>query len=97
MLKPNCYDCIHRRDLPGDEHSSCNHPSAMVGATPLMQAIAIFSSVGRVPPVANAHAAKKLNVTANPHGIRHGWFNWPFNFDPTWLESCDGFEPKKEP
>ena len=39
------------------------------------------------------HASQKsLNVTGSPHGVRHGWFNWPWNFDPIWLEQCDGFE-----
>ena len=36
------------------------------------------------------------NVTGNPHGISNGWFMWPFNFDPAWLESCDGFEAKED-
>jgi len=26
------------------------------------------------------------------HGISHGWFFHPFNFDPVWLRYCDGFE-----
>lgn len=41
------------------------------------------------------HEAK---VSANPHGIKNGWFMWPINFDPCWLESCDGFSqrPDKE-
>ena len=30
-------------------------------------------------------------VTGASHGIKHGWFFWPANFDPTWLVSCDGF------
>jgi len=30
-------------------------------------------------------------VTGHSSGIRNGWFMWPLNFDPTWLESCDGF------
>jgi hypothetical protein len=34
----------------------------------------------------------KVNVTGDQWGIDHGWFNWPFNFDPIWLVSCDGFE-----
>lgn len=96
VKKPNCYECKHRGSVPGDAHSCCEHPDAMVGASPLMQAMAIFASVGRVAPVANAHSAKKLNVTGDPHGISHGWFNWPFNFDPIWLRSCDGFEAKAE-
>lgn len=41
----------------------------------------------------NNHAAK---VTANGHGCEMGWFRWPFNFDPVWLESCDGFSDKPE-
>lgn len=29
-------------------------------------------------------------------GIKHGWFLWPFNFDPTWLLSCSGFAERNE-
>ena len=36
----------------------------------------------------NNHEAK---VAGNQHGARMGWFNWPLNYDPTWLVSCDGF------
>jgi hypothetical protein len=36
----------------------------------------------------NNHKAK---VSGNTHGIRHGWFMWPLNFDPIWLETCDSF------
>lgn len=42
-------------------------------------------------------ANNKAHVTGNEHGIRMGWFFWTYNFDPTWLESCDGFEPKARP
>jgi hypothetical protein len=41
----------------------------------------------------NNHTAK---VEGNPHGIRKGWFLWPLNFDPVWLEKCDGFSDKPE-
>lgn len=27
---PNCYECKHRRDLPGDEHSRCANAVANV-------------------------------------------------------------------
>jgi len=59
MKKQNCYECVHRLEIPGDAHSRCNN-----------------------------HSAK---VKGNPHGIRNGWFMWPLNFDPVWLDSCDGF------
>jgi hypothetical protein len=35
----------------------------------------------------------KAKVKGDSYGIRSGWFFHPFNFDPTWLEECDGFEP----
>lgn len=89
--KPLCYRCKFRRDIPGDAHSRCNHPEASPGSSPLADVMSIFASAGRVPPVANAHAAGKLNISANAHGIRQGWFNWPFNFDPVWLQNCDGY------
>lgn len=37
-------------------------------------------------------AAKKLNLRANMHGVKQGWFSWPVNFDPAWLERCDGYK-----
>ncbi len=90
-----CYDCIHRRRVPGSAHSSCAHPDA--GAQDAMGSLAaILASVGHGPPVIAVAGADKLNIKASPHGIAKGWFNWPYNFDPTWLENCDGFEKKEE-
>lgn len=36
----------------------------------------------------------KAKVKGDLHGVRNGWFCWPFNFDPTWLISCTGFKKK---
>ena len=38
----------------------------------------------------------QASVEGDAHGIRSGWFMWPFNFDPVWLVSCDGFSDKPE-
>jgi len=54
--------------------------------------LAIFASVGRAPAI---QGANDLNIKGNPHGIRNGWFNWPWNFDPTWLERCDGYTSRQ--
>jgi hypothetical protein len=90
--KPNCYECKHRGNVPGDSHSSCKHPlNEQTLDNPLSSLIALFASVGRELPV---QADTGLNVKGNPHGIENGWFNWPWNFDPVWLLSCDGFEQK---
>lgn len=39
----------------------------------------------------NPKEADDLQIKGNPHGVRHGWFRWPWNFDPVWLENCNGF------
>lgn len=92
--KPDCYQCVHQGEVPGDAHSCCQHPNAG-GDDPLGRVMATFASVGRVAPVMDAEGAEKLTIKGHPHGIRMGWFNWPYNFDPTWLEECSGFEAKK--
>lgn len=96
--KPNCYECKHRRDLAGDCHSRCAHPvnGSDDDVDPFSSMMAMFASIGRVDPVIG-DTAKGLGVKGNEHGVRSGWFNWPFNFDPTWLESCNGFESKSDP
>lgn len=91
--KPNCYDCKHQGGLPGSAHSCCKHPLVAAERNDgALGALAILAGVGRVSPM----VLKKMGVTGNPTGIARGWFNWPWNFDPTWLLTCDGFEPKKE-
>ena len=92
--KPDCYKCKHRQDLPGSCHSRCTHPVNGNGdADPFSEIMAVFASVCRVPQVIGDTAAE-LDIKGNKHGIRNGWFNWPFNFDPVWLESCNGFDAK---
>lgn len=65
-----------------------------------------YKCVHRLDIPGNAHSRcnnHDAHVAANARGIRMGWFNWPLNFDPVWLISCDGFsdnpedrKPKKE-
>jgi hypothetical protein len=79
MGKQNCYNCIHRGNVPGDAHSCCRYPGTSTGMFDLFL---------------NGDIRRKLNIKGNEHGIRCGWFMWPVNFDPVWLENCDGFEKK---
>ena len=89
--RPDCFECKHRGTVPGSSHSSCGHPSiGKIDA--LVEVMGILASVGRALPV---KVDNKLNIKGNPHGIRNGWFNWPMNFDPCWLEQCDGFTTKE--
>lgn len=88
-----CFECKHRGTNPGSAHSCCNHPKAAKDSDPLSSLMAIFASVGRTDPVISG-AAVELGIEADPHGIKKGWFNWPWNFDPVWLKNCNGFEQK---
>lgn len=85
-MKPNCYECKWKRNIPGDCHISCSHPSEKV-EDPYQQILSLLN-VKQAHPLNNP----VLNIKGNPHGISKGWFNFPFNFDPVWLENCDGFE-----
>lgn len=94
--KPNCWECKHRGSVPGSAHSRCHHPiTGGEGKDPMAELFSILGSVGRVPPVIDVDAAAELGIRANYHGIVNGWFQWPYNFDPTWLEECKGFQAKK--
>lgn len=89
MEKPDCYSCSHRGTVPGSCHSSCHHPEAQtIHSNPLAVLAGIMG--GAIIDMDNT-----LNIKGNPHGIRKGWFAWPVNFDPVWLENCDGFTPKE--
>ncbi len=37
-----------------------------------------------------------IPVSANRHGIDSGWFTWPIDFDPVWLEYCGMYEEKED-
>lgn len=85
-----CYSCVHRREIPGDAHSRCGHP-AVPQADPLVEIMALMGGRLLAGPMPVTGGPK---VKGNPHGIRNGWFNWPLNFDPVWLDSCDSHEAK---
>jgi len=91
--KPNCYACKYRDNVSGDAHSCCKHPKNAKAENALFQMLTILASVGRTGQIM---ADTGLNIRGNPHGIQKGFFLWPLNFDPIWLENCDGFEAKTE-
>lgn len=43
----------------------------------------------------NGCANAEAKVIGAKHGIRNGWFFYPYDFDPCWLISCDGFVAKE--
>jgi len=78
--KFNCYECEYRGTIPGVRHSKCCYPGLKNGM------LDIFAG--------NSEIIKKLKIRGNEHGIKSGWFMWPCNFDPVWLENCEGFKER---
>ena len=89
-MKPNCYECQYRGDIPGDAHSRCCHPEVKADSNP-------FGAMVEVLMGKHSEAARKLGIKGDFMGIRRGWFVWPANFDPTWLVECNGFTPIAKP
>jgi hypothetical protein len=85
MSEPKCYSCKHRGPVPGSHHASCQHPILPDAKTKAV-AMILFLGMDKFEP---------LNVTANAHGIAKGWFVWPVDFDPVWLNTCDGYERRE--
>lgn len=93
MTTALCYQCQYRSDVPGSAHSRCKHPAfAATLDDPLANVLSIFASVGRGVPV--QAVSEECRVIGHPHGIQRGWFNHPYDFDPVWLQECNGFVSK---
>ena len=87
-----CYQCKHRGGVPGSAHSSCRHPDIKPTDDPLIKLISLLGGGVGI----DFDTASKFGIKANAHGIRSGWFNWPWNFDPVWLDACEKFDTRKE-
>jgi len=91
--KSMCYQCEYRGSIPGDTHICCNHP--LVADNELIKVVALMSqALLMLGQKADGNIFPPLEIEANEHGIKNGWFIWPINFDPLWLENCEGFTKK---
>ena len=100
-MEKKCHDCIHSRNITGDVHISCRHPVLdKLFDNPFAELITILGKrIGYGGMTLEAiKSIREINGTfeieANEHGVNKGWFIWPFNFDPVWLENCNAFEEK---
>ncbi len=97
----SCYNCKHRTNITGSAHSECNHPITEIKE---LMAFIIYKSIEGVVEsnpssviLTNKETGEKKDfIVLNLHGVRNGWAFWPFNFDPTWVISCEGFEEKEK-
>jgi len=85
--KPDCYNCIHRTDVEGSTHSSCRCEGTLLH---LINLLHIPDFLGL------ATEEQKLVIKGNQYGIDSGWFKFPIDYDPVWLEECSGFKEKEK-
>lgn len=91
----NCRSCVHVGSVPGSAHVCCQHPKNKEFLNdPLMGFLGIFASVGRTKPQIS-QTVIDLEIEINPHGLRNGWANWPWNFDPVWINNCNAFKERE--
>lgn len=88
--KPTCYGCRYREPIPGDAHSRCGHPG--VKSAGLHEAVLATLFYQQLSLGYDSCRIGDLSVELNPIGVKGGWALWPWNFDPTWLVKCSGFE-----
>lgn len=79
----NCHECQHARPIPGNAHIQCGHPR-MARGDKLMALMVVMQS-GEFKP---------FGMTFSAHGIKSGWCNWPLEYDPIWVNSCNQFQGK---
>jgi hypothetical protein len=95
--KPDCYECeYYGGECPSSCHICCAHPSlkAIVDSD-IGQLFKVLGKRVNIGEDETRVMNSPIKVVGNPNGIRNGWFNWPFNFDPIWLVSCTGFKKKE--
>lgn len=98
-MKNNCYTCEFRGSVPGDAHSCCRHPDLKGLTDDIGNLVDLLASMGGSSPITGVEAIQvimeKFEIRANIHGVKKGWFLWPFNFDPVWLLNCNAYKRKE--
>ena len=86
---PNCHDCSHRKDSPGDAHIGCQVALGQLNRGQVLSLLSLGAS-GRLQL---AEAALWMWVDFRP-GLKSwpGCGMWPVTFDPNIVESCPRFE-----
>jgi len=101
-----CNNCRHRGTVPNSVHSSCHHPIAIeiIGSHTDLYDMIKFVMVenGRLGYTGSLEL--KLKGEYEEYAISNGYFIFPsyfiffifpINFDPGWIENCNGFEEAK--
>jgi len=86
----NCYQCVYATTNPGTTHLRCRHPLVqqnlqLTDFTAMLQ--------GKIPNNL-IQLRKRMGIRLDPRGVQNGWADWPFQFDPLWVLTCDKYNPE---
>lgn len=84
-----CYSCKHRDNVAGSAHSCCN----VFGEKGFLISIANLYTDTDNPTLGTIDNEPIMKV--DKVGIKNGWFNFPINYDPEWLEYCLMYEGRE--
>lgn len=88
---PDCRRCKWSRREPSGAHLCCMHPATeLLWTLPGSRFVYVMGKGAGI--VDYSEQTKGLYVVGDETGKAIGAFNWPFNFDPLWLQECDGWE-----
>lgn len=79
----NCNKCKFHESIPGDAHVSCT----------ILPEQARYYAMVLVTLTAKVDTLSGVNLEFEPHGVAMNWCNWPINYDPIWVKSCNQFVP----
>jgi len=77
----NCSTCKYKRNVPGDAHLSCEYPLLDKKNATVISMMSMTN-----PQAFNNTLLELFGFQASMHGIQSGWFMFPSNFDPNWIE-----------
>lgn len=82
----NCNNCKYKANIAGDSHISCkSHIFNDKNIEINLVLMALSDPEGFV-----IFCEKNFGFSVNIHGLVNGWFMFPINFDPSWMEGhCD--------
>ena len=81
MCQNTCSNCKFRGSVAGSAHISCNYPK-FKEVQKLELSMLILGNLN----VANDFLESNFGFTVSQHPVSSGWFNFPFDFDPAWIQ-----------
>lgn len=82
----DCYSCKYHKNIPGDTHIECEHPMAQ--AHKMTALLALLNTNKRY--IEDIYACLGIKIDAAAYGS--GYAMYPINFDPIWINNCDGYD-----